>query len=283
VSTLISTGNDREATLGELARLILALERSSPVRVAIDGRIASGKTTFANELGALVAQRNREVIRTSIDGFHRPRAERYARGRYSPEGYYFDARDHLGAIRGLLLDPLRPGGGRQYRTASFDLERDATIEQAPLTASPKSVLVVDGWDVAVFLDTSEAVSERRGVRRDAYSVCAHTPRPELSAASANEGAEWVEKPQTASAAVPTSHGQDRAKTSHISRPIFEDPQRLCRLPGESRFEGAASLGRAASSTSMPTRRSVYSTPALIAAHIGGDRPRSEVRQCACGI
>jgi hypothetical protein len=99
VSTLISTGNDREATLGELARLILALERSSPVRVAIDGRIASGKTTFANELGALVAQRNREVIRTSIDGFHRPRAERYARGRYSPEGYYFDARD-LGAIRG---------------------------------------------------------------------------------------------------------------------------------------------------------------------------------------
>jgi hypothetical protein len=41
-STLISTGNDREATLGELARLILALERSSPVRVAIDGRTASG-------------------------------------------------------------------------------------------------------------------------------------------------------------------------------------------------------------------------------------------------
>jgi hypothetical protein len=130
---LISTGNDREATLGELAGLILALERSSPVRVAIDGRTASGKTTFANELGAVVAQRNREVIRTSIDGFHQPRAERYARGRYSPEGHYFDAWD-LGAIRGLLLDPLRPGGGRQYRTASCDLERDATIEQAPLTA-----------------------------------------------------------------------------------------------------------------------------------------------------
>jgi len=83
-STLISTGNDREATLGELARLILALERSNPVRV--DGRTASGKTTFADELGVVVAQRNREVIRTSIDGFHRPRAERYARGRYSPEG-----------------------------------------------------------------------------------------------------------------------------------------------------------------------------------------------------
>src|SRR5207344_2019131 len=40
----------REATIGQLAQLILALERSSPVRVAIDGRTASGKTTFANEL-----------------------------------------------------------------------------------------------------------------------------------------------------------------------------------------------------------------------------------------
>jgi uridine kinase len=28
------------------------------------------------------------VIRTSIDGFHRPKAERYLRGRHSAEGYY---------------------------------------------------------------------------------------------------------------------------------------------------------------------------------------------------
>jgi uridine kinase len=167
----------REATIGQLAQLILALERSSPVRVAIDARTASGKTTFANELAAVVAHRNREVIRTSVDGFHRPKSERYVRGRYSPEGYYFDARD-LDAIRALLLDPLGPGGDRRFRTVSFDLERDVPTEQTPLTASADSVLIVDGtflqrpelvdgWDVTVFLQTSETVAERRGLRRDA--------------------------------------------------------------------------------------------------------------------
>lgn len=30
--------------------------------------------------------RGREVIRASTDGFHFPRAQRYRRGRYSPEG-----------------------------------------------------------------------------------------------------------------------------------------------------------------------------------------------------
>ena len=106
-----------------------------------------------------------------------PKATRYARGRYSAEGYYFDARD-LAAIRSLLLDPLGPGGDRQYRTASFDLENDTAIEQEPLSAALESILIVDGtflqrpelitgWDVRVFLDTSEDVSERRGIDRDA--------------------------------------------------------------------------------------------------------------------
>ena len=167
----------RPALLGRLADMISNLEFSRPVRVAIDGRTASGKTTFANELGAEIVRRGRAVIRTSIDGFHMPKAARYARGRYSAEGYYFDARD-LNAIRSLLLDPLGPGGDRQYRTASFDLENDIALEQEPLSAPAESILIVDGtflqrpelitgWDVTVFLDTSEDVSERRGVDRDA--------------------------------------------------------------------------------------------------------------------
>jgi uridine kinase len=167
----------RPALLGRLAEMISSLKFSRPVRVAIDGRTASGKTTFANELAAEIARSGRAVIRTSIDGFHMPKATRYARGRYSAEGYYCDARD-LVAIRSLLLDPLGPGGDRQYRTVSFDLENDIAIAQEPLAAGPTSILIVDGtflqrpelitgWDVTVFLDTSEDVSERRGVDRDA--------------------------------------------------------------------------------------------------------------------
>ncbi len=60
------------------------------LRVAVDGRTASGKTTLADELGVAVEAAGRPVVRTSIDGFHRPRAERHARGRYSAEGYYHD-------------------------------------------------------------------------------------------------------------------------------------------------------------------------------------------------
>ncbi len=162
--------------LDQLADLILSIDRGRPLRVAVDGRTASGKTIFADALSSATGERGREIIRTSIDGFHRPKAERYARGRYSAEGYYFDARD-LVAIRTLLLDPLGPGGNRRYRTASFDLDNDTSIEMPAVIAAVDSILIVDGtflqrpelaegWDITVFLKTSEDV-EQRGINRDA--------------------------------------------------------------------------------------------------------------------
>ena len=99
----------------QLAKRILALSLSHPVRVAVDGRTASGKTTFADALAASI-QHGRPVIRASVDGFHRPRVERYRQGRLSPDGYYEDARD-LKAMRRLLLDPLGPGGDGGYVAA----------------------------------------------------------------------------------------------------------------------------------------------------------------------
>jgi uridine kinase len=169
-------GNSRAHVLQDLAARILAIEGARPIRVAIDGRTACGKTTFADELEAAIRGNGRPVIRTSIDGFHRPKAERYARGRYSAEGYYFDARD-LSAIRKLLLDPLGPDGDRRYRTSSFDLENDIAINAPAIIASPDVVLIVDGtflqrpeleggWDLTIFLRTSERVSEERGIKRD---------------------------------------------------------------------------------------------------------------------
>lgn len=169
--------NERKTVLDQLATLILEGEKAGPIRIAIDGRTASGKTTFSDELARALRLSGRQIIRTSIDGFHRPKVERYARGRHSAEGYYFDARD-LGAIRTLLLDPLAPTGNMQYRTASFDLAGDMAIEQPAMFAAIDSILIVDGtflqrpgliegWDITVFLDASESVSEQRGVNRDA--------------------------------------------------------------------------------------------------------------------
>ena len=118
--------------------------------------------------------------RTSIDGFHRPKTERYARGRYSAEGYYYDSRD-LAAVMALLLAPLGPGGDRRYRTASFDLENDRPLHQEATHAASGAILIVDGtflqrpelrdgWDVAIFVRASEEIATQRGIARDAASL-----------------------------------------------------------------------------------------------------------------
>lgn len=166
----------RVDALSEMVRKLARLHPDHPARVAIDGRTASGKTTLANELADLIAGQGRPVIRSSIDGFHRTRAERHARGRHSAEGYYYDARD-LSAVVALLLAPLGPSGNRQYRTASFDLDADRPLEQKPQTAGENVLLIVDGtflqrpelrghWDATVFVRTSVQTSEARGLRRD---------------------------------------------------------------------------------------------------------------------
>ncbi|WP_167627751.1 uridylate kinase [Methylobacterium phyllostachyos] len=171
---------DRPALLRELAERIERQHLGRPLRVAVDGRTASGKTTLADELSALLAKRDRSVIRTSVDGFHRPRVVRYARGRHSAEGYYHDARD-LPAIVALLLAPLGPGGNRRYRTASFDLDADLPLAQEPRLAVANAILIVDGtflqrpelrdhWDVALFVRASAETAEAHGLRRDAAKL-----------------------------------------------------------------------------------------------------------------
>jgi uridine kinase len=168
---------DRLLVLDDLAARIGEVSLGRPMRIAIDGRTAAGKTTLSDELAARIGNRGRPVIRTSIDGFHRPKVERYAKGRYSAQGYYHDARD-LPAVTHLLLIPLGPRGDGTYRTASFDLENDRPIEQEPRQAAADAVLIVDGtflqrpelrehWDLTIFLKTSADTAERRAVGRDA--------------------------------------------------------------------------------------------------------------------
>jgi uridine kinase len=70
------------AVLDQLARLVLQVERSHPVRVAVDGVSADGKTTLADALGGVLECSGRPVIRAEIDHFEAAR-ERYRR-RYIP-------------------------------------------------------------------------------------------------------------------------------------------------------------------------------------------------------
>jgi uridine kinase len=165
--------------LAELARRIAAVERPHPLRVAIDGVDGAGKTRLAGDLVAPLRALGRPVVRASIDGFHRPRAERHRRGKDSPEGFFRDSFD-LDRLAALLLDPLGPGGDRRYVPAVFDWRTDAPVARPPEVAAADAVLVFDGiflhqpvlrgrFDWSVFLRTSFEVSVARCAARDGSS------------------------------------------------------------------------------------------------------------------
>src|ERR1700723_4752123 len=99
----------RADLLDRLVGTIESVTIPHPLRVAVDGPPAAGKTTLADELAVLVRTRGREVIRASTESFHLPRAQRYRRGEFSPEANYHDSFDYH-TLRPSLLAPLGPGG-----------------------------------------------------------------------------------------------------------------------------------------------------------------------------
>ncbi|PWW64733.1 hypothetical protein DFQ13_103707 [Actinokineospora spheciospongiae] len=88
----------RGELIGRLAEAISSATIAHPLRVAIDGPPAAGKTTLADELAVVLRAQDRDVIRATVDDFLFPRAQRYRRGRYSAEGCYLDAHDHADVI-----------------------------------------------------------------------------------------------------------------------------------------------------------------------------------------
>jgi uridine kinase len=163
-----------EILAGEIARI----KRSHPVRVAIDGVDAAGKTTLADELVGPLEALGCTIIRASIDGFHNPRVIRYQAGGNSPEGYYRHSFDHK-ALKAALLDPLGPGETLLYRRRVFDFKTDHQISAPTEQAKGDEILLFDGvfllrpelagyWDYAIFVDVSFETSLKRAMCRDRY-------------------------------------------------------------------------------------------------------------------
>lgn len=159
------------------------VRRSYPagrVMLAVDGIDGSGKTTFADGLAETFAEDGVAVYRASIDDFHRSRAERYARGRNSPEGFYRDSYDEA-TFRRVLIDPFRDGAqtaaATGFQLAAFDLARDAPVDAQWVTAPRDAVLIVDGvflhrpelrglWHWSVWLEVPFEIAYARMARRD---------------------------------------------------------------------------------------------------------------------
>ena len=161
-----------------LVAIIINIKNPHPIRVAIDGVDASGKTTLADRLAEELKQYKRIVVRTSIDGFHNPKSIRYRKGRNSPEGYYCDSFDNQ-AIIDNLLKPLSPNGNLLYRTRIFDFKTDTKVISPLQKANEDTILLMDGvflfrpeladyWDLKIFLDVDFKITVQRASKRDGY-------------------------------------------------------------------------------------------------------------------
>lgn len=175
----------RQALFNTLAQDIVALTHTPFPRVAIDGVDGAGKSRFADDLAGVIRRLQRPVIQASVDGFHQPRARRYAQGRTSPRGFFADSYDYE-LFKACLLTPLALGGSGLYRTAAFDHTSDQALDLPAQQALPGSILLCDGiflhrpelcehWTFSIFLAVDFEVSVARCARRDGTS-----PDPDAS-------------------------------------------------------------------------------------------------------
>ena len=164
----------RCAVLRDLADHIVALRPGERVTVAVDGFDGAGKTVLADQLAEVIGavDGSRHVLRVSIDGFHRPKAQRVARGR-GPETFYEDSYDYA-AFRRAVVDPFRRG--ESVTPAVNDVDADRPVRPDPVAVVADTVLLVDGiflqrpeltdvWDAALWVEVPFAVSVPRGNAR----------------------------------------------------------------------------------------------------------------------
>lgn len=165
----------RGELLDRLAGAIGSANLPHPLRVAVDGPPAAGKTMLADELAAVLRAQGREVIRASVDNFMFPRVVRYRHSRISPESCYRDSFDYDALCR-VLLDPLGPDGDRRYRHAVYNWDTDEALNEPPVTAAVDAVLLLDGvflqrpeladrWDLRILVSaSSDNLLDRARVR-----------------------------------------------------------------------------------------------------------------------
>jgi len=164
---------ERLAVLTRVADALPDLDR--PLLAAVDGGDGAGKTWFADELAAVLADRDRAVVRASVDDFHNPRSHRHEVGR-TGETVWARSFDYR-ALRRELLDPWRVGPGTSYRCRHHDLTSDTFLDEPQAPVPEQGVLVVDGvfaqreelrgcWDLVVWLEVADEERVRRMAGRD---------------------------------------------------------------------------------------------------------------------
>lgn len=171
---------DQRATLDSIVDEFLQNYARGRTILAVDGLDGAGKTMFADALAERFDRAGHAVVRASIDGFHLPRAGRYARGTESPEGYYRDSYDY-DRFRRFLIEPFKLGGSTGFVTEVFDHRADADVEMRWETTGANATLIVDGiflqrpelrglWNYAIWLDVEPELADDRVAARDGVGL-----------------------------------------------------------------------------------------------------------------
>lgn len=169
---------ERSILLKQLAVHLLRLDPGHPLRVAIDGVDAAGKTILADELALEMEGHDRQIIRSSVDFFHFPAEVRHQRSDSTPESYYEDSFDYE-TLADVLLKPLGPGGNRHCRTGIYDYRVEDALQTSEILVHQNAILLFDGiflqrrelvkyWDVRIFLQVDFAETVARAAVRDQY-------------------------------------------------------------------------------------------------------------------
>jgi uridine kinase len=170
-----------------VATLVASRDVGHPLRLAVDGVTAAGKSTFADGLARVVKLEGRPVARVSMDGFHHPGHHRHRRGRLSGDWYHEDPYD-LSRAAQEMLEPLGPHGSLRYRSAVIDLSAGQPMDDWAVT-TPETVLIVDGsfmqrgdigpyWDEVIYLEVGFPTAFAGGVARDTAASSSITTTPD---------------------------------------------------------------------------------------------------------
>ena len=163
----------RQLVLVDLLSMMVSTRPGERALVAVDGPDGVGKTRLVAELVALAPHvAERQVLSVGVDGFHRPRQERHARGS-TPQTFYEDSYDY-DQLRARVLRPFR--AGREIVPAVWDVAADRPVRPDPVEPDENALLLVEGiflrrpelareWDATCLVTAPESVTVPRGNAR----------------------------------------------------------------------------------------------------------------------
>jgi uridine kinase len=163
-----------KAVLNTLREKIFAIQKKTPLIIAVDGADGAGKTFFSHHLKECLEEGGKEVIIIAIDNFHNPKSIRYKQGEDSPSDFYYDSYNYDGFIENVIL-PFQQQDGK-YVTKVFDLDQDKPVTEKPNEVPQNAVLIVEGiflnrpelatlWDYSIYLEVSVETSLARNIKR----------------------------------------------------------------------------------------------------------------------